>query len=425
VAGGTGRTGRTEGGYGELLRTRHAARLLGGTLLGRLPNAMAALAIVLFLRAHGAGYGLAGTLSALYGLAVALGQPLLGRAVDRRGQPRVMAAAALLAAAGFALLAVNGPRPVPIAVAAVLLAGLATPPLEGGLRALWPAVLAREEQVQKAYALDAAAQEVLFTLGPLLVTAAVAAASEAAAVVLTGLLGVAGTLVVVTSAPSRRWRADEREAHWLGALRSRGLAVLLAACFCVGVALGAFSLAAVAYGDAHGGAGAASYVLAANGAGALLGGLGYGARTWSGLPERRLRLLAVGLAACYPPLLLAPALGWMLPLAALSGLFLAPTLACGFLVVDRHAPAGTVTEAFSWVVTAVGVGSALGTAVAGAAAQDGGGTGGFAVCTAGGGLALLVLLCTARILTAPHPETETEKDPSRAPQPRFSTSPEA
>jgi MFS family permease len=398
------------GGYGELLRTPHAARLLGGTLLGRLPNAMAALAIVLFLRSQGAGYGVAGTLSALYGLAVAVGQPLLGRAVDKRGQPRVMTAAALVSAAGFGLLAVTGP---------------ATPPLEGGLRALWPDVLRGDHQVQQAYALDAAAQEVMFALGPLLVTLAVATASHAAAVVLTGALGVAGTLVVVTAAPSRAWQAQPHEAHWLGALRSVGLAVLLGACFFVGIALGAIALAAVAYGDAHGGGPAAAYVLAANGAGALAGGLTYGARNWPGSPERRLRLLSVGLAVCYPPLLLVPGLPWMLPLAALAGLFLAPTLACAFLVVDRHAPAGTVTEAFSWVVTAIGVGSALGTAVAGAAAQHGGAASAFGAAAAGGVVATAVLLSTGAFLTAANLETGAEKDPNRGPEPRFSTTHQA
>jgi predicted MFS family arabinose efflux permease len=412
-------------GYGDLLRTPYAARLLGGTLLGRLPNAMAALAVVLFLRSQGAGYGLAGTLSALYGLAVAVGQPLLGRMVDRRGQPRVMTGAALLSAAGFVLLAVTGPSPLPLAVLAVVLAGVATPPLEGGLRALWPTVLGEAERVQKAYALDAAAQEVLFTVGPLLVSAAVAAVSQAAAVVLTGVLGVAGTLVVVTARPSRQWRAERREAHWLGALRSRGLAVLLAACFFLGIALGAISLAAVAYGDAHGGGPVAAVLLAANGAGALAGGLTYGARQWSSGPERQLRALSVGLAVCYPPLLLVPGVPWTALLAALAGIFLAPTLACGFLVVDRHAPAGTVTEAFSWVVTAVGVGAALGTAAAGLAAQHGGARAGFAVAAAGGAVACVVLLSTGRILTPPNLESRPEKDRNGALQPRFSTTHQA
>ncbi|WP_329180525.1 MFS transporter [Streptomyces sp. NBC_01477] len=412
-------------GYADLLRTPHAARLLGGTLLGRLPNAMAALAIVLFLRSQGAGYGLAGALSAVYGCSVAVGQPLLGRAVDRRGQPRVMAGAALLSAAGFALLAATGPGPLPLATAAVVLAGMATPPLEGGLRALWPDVLGAEDRVQRAYALDAAAQEVLFTLGPLLVTLIVATASQAAAVVVTGLLGVAGTLVVVTAAPSRRWRAEERAAHWLGALRSVGLAVLLGAFFFLGIALGAISLAAVAYGDAHGGGPVAAYVLAANGVGALAGGLAYGARSWPGAPERRLRALSVALAVCYPPLMLVPGVPWMLPLAALSGLFLAPALACGFLVVDRHAPAGTVTEAFSWVVTSVGVGAALGTAAAGVAAQHGGAAAGFGVAGGGAVVATAVLLATGRFLTPSNLETRQEKDPNRAVEPRFSSTHQA
>lgn len=412
-------------GYRDLLRAPYAARLLGGTLLGRLPNAMAALAILLFLRAEGAGYGLAGVLSGGYGCAVAVGQPLLGRAVDKRGQPRVMGGAALLSAAGFALLAATGPEPLPLAVAAVVLAGVATPPLEGGLRALWPDVLGDGERVQRAYALDAAAQEVLFAAGPLLVTVLVGAASHAAAVLATGLLGVAGTAVVVTAAPSRRWRAVGREAHWLGALRSKGLAVLLGSFFFVGVALGSLALAAVAYGEAHGGGATASYVLAANGLGALAGGVGYGARTWPGSPERRLRLLSGALAVCYLPLPLTPAGPWMLLLAALAGFFLAPAIACGFLVVDRHAPPGTVTEAFSWVVTAVGVGGALGTAAAGAAAQHGGAAGAFGVCAAGMAVSTAVLLGTFRFLAAPNPRSRPEKDPNRAAEPRFSTTHEA
>ncbi len=54
-------------GYLEILRARHAARLLTGTLVGRLPNATAAIAVVLFIRAEGGTYSLAGALAAVYG----------------------------------------------------------------------------------------------------------------------------------------------------------------------------------------------------------------------------------------------------------------------------------------------------------------------------------------------------------------------
>lgn len=408
------------GGYGRLLRAPHAVRLLAGTLIGRLPNATAALAIVLFTRAHGGDYSLAGALSAAYGLGNAAGQPLLGRLVDRLGQPRVMAAAIVCSAAATAVFAAAGPRPLPLAAAATAAAGLTAPPLEGGLRALWPSVLGDREGVHTAYALDAAAQEVMYALGPLLVTLLVAASSSGAALVVLALTGVAGTALVVSSPPSRRWRAGPRTPHWLGPLRSPGLAALLGAMFFVGAALGSIGVAAVAYADGRGGSQVAGYLLSALGAGALAGGVVYGARPWAGAPERRLRVLVACLAAGYVPLAAVPAVPAMAALSLLSGVFLAPTLACAFLVVDRLAPAGTVTEAFSWLVTAFGVGASAGAALAGPAAQYGGTRAAFSAAALGGAAALLVLLGSGRLLAAPGSSGGPENDRNDAVQPRFS-----
>ena len=115
---------------------------------------------------------------AVYGVCNAVGQPLLGRAVDLYGQPRVMLPASVLSALGMALLAAVGLDVLWLAYAAMVIAGFFTPPLEGGLRALWPGVLKRADRVHAAYALDAVAQEVMFAVGPLLVTLCVAAWSE-------------------------------------------------------------------------------------------------------------------------------------------------------------------------------------------------------------------------------------------------------
>ncbi|MFI2032183.1 MFS transporter [Streptomyces buecherae] len=385
-------------GYGELLRTRHAARLLTGTLIGRLPNATAALAIVLFTRSEGGSYALAGALSAVYGIGTAVGQPLLGRAVDLYGQPRVMLPAAVASGLGMVLFALVGLDPLPVAYAAMVLAGVCTPPLEGGLRALWPHVLPRHEQVHAAYALDAVAQEVMFSVGPLLVTLLVAAWSEAAALLVINVVGVLGALWVVASEPSRAWRSAPREAHWLGALQSPGILVLIGSFLFVGLALGSIAVAAVAYADEHGGGMVSSYLLSALGVGALIGGVCYGARTWSGEPERRLRLLVAALAVGYVPLVLVPGVVAMTVLAGVAGVFLAPALACAFVVVDRHAPRGTVTEAFSWLVTTFGVGAAVGTAAAGPAVELGGVVAGFAAPGAAGIAALLVLVGCRRFL---------------------------
>ncbi|MFH9063827.1 MFS transporter [Streptomyces coeruleorubidus] len=412
-------------GYLEILRARHAARLLVGTLVGRLPNATAAIAILLFVRAEGGSYSIAGALVGVYGVANAVGQPVLGRLVDLRGQPRVQLPAAVLSGLAMAVFAFGGLGSLPLAYAAVAAAGLFTPPLEGGLRALWSSVLRKEEHVHTAYAMDAVAQEVMFTVGPLLVTLCVSLWSAQAALLVLNVVGVLGALSVVVSPPSRAWRSAPREAHWLGALRSAGLLALLAAFLFIGIALGSITVASVPYADDHGGDVVYGWLMAALGFGALVGGFVYGARQWAGEPARRLRVLVALLVVCYLPLMLMPDAVPMVALTALAGVFLAPAIACAFVLVDRHAPRGTVTEAFSWLVTTFTVGHSVGAGVAGPVVETGGALWGFALPGVAGGVSLLVLTATGRVLAAPAGgavvAAGSENDPNRAVEPRFSS----
>ncbi|MEU3094336.1 MFS transporter [Streptomyces sp. NPDC006967] len=412
-------------GYLEILRARHVTRLLVGTLVGRLPNATAAIAIVLFVRAAGGTYSLAGALAAVYGVSNAVGQPALGRLVDLRGQPRVQLPAAVLSALAMAVFAFAGTASDVLAYGAVAAAGLFTPPLEGGLRALWASVLPDRGHVQRAYAMDAVAQEVIFTVGPLLVTLCASLWSAQAALLVLNALGVLGALSVVASAPSRAWRSAPREAHWLGALRSPGLLALLGAFLAVGMALGSITVAAMSYADGHGGDQVYGWLMAGIGLGALIGGTAYGARQWAGEPARRLQVLVALLAVCYLPLMLLPGVVAMTLLTVIAGLFLAPALACAFVLVDRHAPRGTVTEAFSWLVTTFTVGASVGTGLTGPVVEAGGALWGFAVPGAAGGVSLLVLIATGRVLAVPAGRAvvavRSENDPNRALKARFSS----
>jgi predicted MFS family arabinose efflux permease len=281
--------------------------------------------------------------------------------------------------------------------------------------------------------MDAVAQEIMFTVGPLLVTLLVSLWSPGAALFVINVIGVVGALSVVMSKPSRAWRSAPREAHWLGALRSPGLLALLGAFFFVGLALGSITVAGVAYADDHGRESVYGWLMAALGLGALVGGSVYGARQWAGAPERRLRIIVALLAAGYLPLILTPGVAAMTALSAVAGVFLAPAIACAFIVVDRHAPRGTVTEAFSWLVTTFGVGAAAGTAVAGPAVEIGGTAWSFAVAGAGGIAALLVLTATQRVLAVPgrtdgitgSGSHSSENDRNGAAQPGFSSGREA
>jgi hypothetical protein len=95
----------------------------------------------------------------------------------------------------------------------------------------------------------------------------------------------------------------------------------------------------------------------------------------------------------------------VLVLAALllvAGATIAPTYATVFGLVDGAAPAGTVTEAFAWLNTAVAVGASVGAASAGAMADAAGPATVFVLAgVAGAAAALTATLRTREPVTAP------------------------
>ncbi|MHA6760761.1 MFS transporter [Streptacidiphilus sp. PAMC 29251] len=404
-------------GYLTVLRSPQVARLLLGTLVGRLPAGMTVVAVALSLHAAGAAYTQIGLTTAAYAVAAAIGGPVLGRAVDRVGQPRVLLASAAVAACGYAILAVD-PRDPAAAMAGAALAGLAMPPLEPCLRSLWPDIVA-PAALETAYALDSASQQVLYVAGPLLVAGVAAVGSPSAALWLAAGLGLVGTLAVATAAPARAWRAPVRVAPdgpstgsdgkgsgskgssgWLGPLRSPGLVLLLLAFAGTGWSVGAQNILFVAYAQSHPGIpGGAGALLALAALAGLLGALGYGAIRWTAPTATRTWALAGAMALCYLPLLLVPGPGAMGVAAFVSGLGLAPLLAAAFVLIAELAPTGTTTEAFAWLVTLFATGNALGSAVSGVVVSHSL-RGAAAVAVGGIAAGALLLLASRRVLAA-------------------------
>lgn len=122
--------------------------------------------------------------------------------------------------------------------------------------------------------------------------------------------------------------------------------------------------------------------------------------------------MALGMAASYLPLMLLPGPYAMAGLAFLSGIGLAPLLAAAFVLVAELAPAGTVTEAFAWLVTLFATGNSLGYAVSGSLAE--GSLRSVALCAVGGIALGGLLLFGARRWFRPAPAAAT---PVAAPVP--------
>ena len=382
--------------YVSLIGTPHVARLLVGAFVGRLPTGMAALAISLALRRAGAVYGFVGLAVGTYAIAVALGAPLLGRLVDRLGQPRVLVPTAVLAAAGFVAVAL-APRVPAVVLLGAALAGVATPPIEPAVRVLWPRIVPAD-RVQAAYALDSAVQELIFVSGPLVVAGCVALGSPVGALWVAAALGALGVAVVTSTAPSRAWRAQHRSTDWLGPLRHTGLAVLLVALSGMGFAIGTFNVLVVSYAEGHRLPGGAATLLTLNATGALLGVLGYGAVTWRAAAATQALSCAAGLTLAYGLLPLLPAPPVMAVLVLLTGVFFAPLLTVTFALIGELAPPGTTAEAFAWLVTLFGLGNSLGSAVAGIVLQHAGQRWAAACAGLGAGACLVVLALAFRLL---------------------------
>jgi MFS family permease len=351
-----------------LVRRPHALRMLLCALVGRLPEAMVPLALLLFTRHEGGSYATAGALAGAFAIGAAVGGPLAGRAIDRLGQTTVLIVVAVLRSAALAGIVLAAPSSLAVAGVICIAAGALTPPLEPALRALWPDLAGGDEHaLHAAYELDAGAQELIFVAGPLLVAVTVAAWDPEAALHVTSAIGLAGAVAFALAPPARGWRAAQHDAvSWTAAVRAPQVAVLLALGVLAGAATGMVNVTTAAFAEhTLGDRALAGWLLAAWAAGALVGGLSAAARRWTAPPEARLTRLLVLFGIAFLPALLARSTGSMAAALALAGAFLAPTLACVFVLTGTRALPGTITETFAWLTSSFLVGSAAGSALGG------------------------------------------------------------
>jgi predicted MFS family arabinose efflux permease len=361
-----------------------AARLFALSLTARLPLAMLSIALLVHARELTGSFAVAGVVTGAYAAALGVGGPVLGRIADRCGHTPVVLASALAAAV---LLAVVGAAALPgwllIALASAL--GFVTPPVGASLRALLPAVIADERARRSAYAVEATASELTFIAGPPAALALGAVWSTGTALVLGGAVLLVASVGFALQRPAREWRAAEREGGG-GSLRSGAMRTLVAVMTAVGVLFGAAEIGLIAAAETLDSSAAAAPLLALWGAGSLVGGM-VAARLSGG----DLTLLLVALMLGH--LALATAVGSLVALGVVvfaAGAAIAPIYAAVYAMVDAAAPAGTVTEAFAWLATAVSVGAAVGAAAAGGVVEHTGPAAAFVLSAVAGALAVLI-----------------------------------
>ena len=353
--------------YLDVLRAPGVARLALFALLGRFPFAIVGLSVVLLMRREGYGYGDIGFVLAGESVAIALTGAFVGRLADRTGRTRVIltlggVTTLVLVAETVAILA---GAPVPLLVACSALQGGTLPPTSASMRSLLGG-LVPEERLESAYAFDAIQLELVFVIGPLVAAGLATALTPAVGLFLSAGLYLVSALGFAT-APAVRAALPEEDVRRTraGAIGSPGIRILSALALLTAFSFGAIEVALPAFTEGEGSRAAAGPLITLWSVGSVAGGLWYGSRSWRAPLERRMLILLGVLAVSAAPLAFAGSIAVMGALLVLTGVAIAPMATTEFALVERLAPAGTSTEAYSWLIVAGAVGFGAGSALAG------------------------------------------------------------
>ncbi|MFE9960491.1 MFS transporter [Micromonospora sp. NPDC005299] len=376
--------------YRDALALPGLRPLLLLAILARVPVAATAVVMTLHVLDLGRGYFAAGLVGAAMTVGSALGAPLLGRLVDRRGLRPML----LLTTAISALFWGTAPvLPYPVLLGAAFVAGLLALPVFSVVRQSI-AALVPPTQRRQAYALDSMSVELSFMIGP---AGAVALATSVSPTLTMYAVGggivLAGLTLLVLNPPTRVRDEETTPAQplprrpWL----TPRLIGLLAGGAASTLVIAGTDVAVVAVLRDAGQVDWTGVVLALWASYSLVGGFTYGALS---RPVPSLTL-AVVLALLTIPVGLGSGEWWLLALVLLpSGALTAPTVAATVDAVSRLVPASVRGEAMGLHGSAMVVGLALGAPLAGAVIDASAPAWGFAATGLLGALIALAVLPT-------------------------------
>ncbi|MBQ1113114.1 MFS transporter [Streptomyces anulatus] len=387
--------------YGVLFRTPGSRAFTAAGFVARMPLSMAGIGIIAMVSRMRGDYGLAGAVSATFTLSMALCGPRISRAVDRRGQSRVLPPVAGLSvmALGALLLCARYDAPVWTLFGCAAVAG-AMPNMAAMVRARWTHALKGSDRLHTAYSLESVVDELTFVVGPALSVALCTALFPEAGPLVAGVLLVLGILMFVPQKRTEPPVARPADGHPRGgsAIHSGALSLLALTLVAGGAIVGTVDVVSVSFAEQQGSPAGAGIVLSVYAAGSAVAGLVFGTlRLRTPLP-RLLVLGTAGTALTTLPLLLVGDLVTLSAAVFLPGLFFAPTMIVVMGLVERTVPPAVLTEGMTWAITGLSVGVASGAAVSGAIVDRFGPGGGFVVAVAAGATALLTAWCARRPL---------------------------
>jgi MFS family permease len=389
--------------YLQVLRTPHALPMVLAAFIGRLPLSMVGLGCVLLVAAETGSYGLGGAVAAVGAVTTAVAGPFVGRLSDAHGQRRVLlpVLAVFVAAGSVFLVAVRQDWPLLVVFLTAGLAGACLPPVSSMIRVRWTHLLRGSHRLPTAMAMESVVDEMVFVLGPVLVTILSTTGHATAGLVTAFGLATVGSLLFAAQRRTEPVPTAHEHRVLTSAMRCDGLKVLFVVAAGVGAVLGTFQISLVAFADELGQKPMTGVLIAALAVGSMISGIGWGCVHWR-LPLRhRLAGVLVLLTVLSAPLMLVHDVWLMVPFVVLAGIAVSPSLISAFTLAEQLVPRAAVTEAFTWIGTALALGVAVGASVSGKIVDLSGANAALSVATVAAAIAAGVVAMTQRALHVP------------------------
>lgn len=378
--------------YRELLADPVPRRFVAAAAVGRLPMSMLGIATVLTVSSMVRSYSLAGAVSATMLLSQCVTAPVIGRLADRLGQARVLRPVIALHVSGLLAMVtvvVSGLGSWPLFAAGVI-AGGSFPPIGSFVRTRWRHRVGHGDALRAAFSLEAAIDELVYIVGPLLVVLLAWLVAPWAGLVMAALLTAMGGLAfsgMRSSQPPPSRVASAKDS----APRQPRLLLLMLAGLGFGSVIGSIEVSMVAFGEQEGSRLISGPLIAVFSVGSILAGLCYGARRWTIGRWQLLLGATVLLAASTVPLWLVADVRGMALAIAFAGFAFAPALILTYELVDELVSVGRETQGFAWIQTSLGGGLAAGAGLAGQIIESHSPARGFVFATAAATLAAVVI----------------------------------
>ncbi|MBP2217056.1 MFS transporter [Arthrobacter sp. CAN_C5] len=361
---------------------------------------MRAVGTILLVAAFTGSFAVAGAVAATLTIATAVAAPAIGRLTGKHRQSTLIywtLPVHALATVALVLL-VSQQAPIWTFFPAAALAGLATVPIGSLVRTRWIGATADTGYRPTAYALESVLDELIYIVGPVVVTALAVGVNPAA-----GLLG-ALALYVLGSLVFSSLRRTEPPIQATSATTPRtrsipaGMAVLMGVFLLAGLYLGTLDIGIIAFAEEQESPVSAGVLLGLLAAGSAVSGFVYGARRWPITLPIQLLIAVVALAVGSLPLLAAQSLTVMAVTVVIAGLGLAPVLISASSLVGDLVTERSLTESLAWLSSAITLGIALGASGGGALVSQFDSTAALVLGTAGAILAALVTVVGLRAL---------------------------